>query len=541
MDTNGNAPARWTVDPVGADPHESDLDRRRFLGGLAGVAGLAAVATLPVDRAAAEVRPDSGNYAFSLGVASGDPRPRNVVLWTRLAPEPFRRGGGMPGVAVGVDWSLAADPGMRRPVRTGRALAMPELAHSVHVELDGLEPDREYFYQFRYRGDVSAVGRTRTAPAVGARQRRLDFAFASCQAWQDGYYSAYRHLAEEELDLVVHLGDYVYEGAVPADGGHRRVRVPRSAREAPQSLREWRTRYALYKSDPDLQRAHARFPWVVTWDDHEVVNDYASDRLPEQDISALRTAAYQAYYEHQPLRAASIPYREYMRLYRRVGFGDLARFHVLDGRQYRDVPPCGWGEAPACPAAYDPTVTMLGDRQERWLEDGLTRSRARWDVLANNVMMARLDHDGAQGDRLWHDSWDGFPAARNRVTKHFVQADVRNPVIITGDWHSSFVNDIKRDFDRPESRTVATEFVGTSISTNGDREVYGPYYGPMIKFNPHIKFFDGDRRGYVRCTVTRDDWRTDLRMVRNVRRPDAPVYTHASFVVEDGRPGAHRL
>ena len=541
MDTNGNAPAAWTVERPGEEQHELDLDRRRFLGRLAGVAGLAAVATLPVDRAAAEVRPRSGNYPFSLGVASGDPRPRNVVLWTRLAPEPFRRRGGMPDVAVGVDWSLAADPAMRRPVRTGRALAMPELAHSVHVELDGLEPDREYFYQFRYRGDVSVVGRTRTAPAAGARQRRLDFAFASCQAWQDGYYSAYRHLAEEELDLVVHLGDYVYEGAVPADGGRRHVRVPRSAREAPQSLQQWRTRYALYKSDPDLQRAHARFPWVVTWDDHEVVNDYASDRLPEQDISALRTAAYQAYYEHQPLRAASIPFREYMRLYRRVGFGDLARFHVLDGRQYRDVPPCGWGEAPACAAAYDPTVTMLGDRQERWLEDGLTRSRARWDVLANNVMMARLDHDGAKGDRLWHDSWDGFPAARNRVTKHFVQADVRNPVIITGDWHSTFVNDIKRDFDRPDSRTVATEFVGTSISTNGDAEVYGPYYGPMIRYNPHIKFFDGDRRGYVRCTVTRDQWRTDLRMVRNVRRPDAPVYTHASFVVEDGRPGAHRL
>jgi len=528
------------MDDNGGSSTARDLDRRRFIGGMAGVAGLAAVATLPVDRAAAAVRPPSGDYAFSLGVASGDPRPRSVVLWTRLAPEPFQRGGGMPDVAVGVDWVLCAEPTMRRPIRTGRALAMPELAHSVHVELDGLEPDREYFYRFYYRGDASPVGRTRTAPFPGAPKRRLDFAFASCQAWQDGYYSAYRHLAEEELDLVVHLGDYVYEGDIPANGGNRNVRVPRAARPAPQTLRQWRNRYALYKSDRDLQRAHARFPWIVTWDDHEVLNDYASDDAPGQDISALRTAAYQAYYEHQPLRAASIPYREHLRLYRRVGFGDLARFHVLDGRQYRDVPPCGWGEAQACEAAYDPTVTMLGDRQERWLEQGLTQSEARWDVLANNVMMARLDHDGTRGDLLWNDSWDGFPAARNRVTKQFVEAGVRNPVIITGDWHSSFVNDIKRDFDRPDSRTVATEFVGTSISSNGDAEVYGPYYGPMIKFNPHIKFFDGDRRGYVRCSITPDEWRTDFRMVRSVLRRDAPVYNFASFVVEDGRPGAQR-
>ena len=518
----------------------ASLHRRRFLEGLAGVAGLAAVATLPVDRAAASPRLNSDSYPFSLGVASGDPLPDGVVLWTRLAPEPFQRAGGMPDTEVGVDWVLAADPDLRFEVRSGRALAMPELAHSVHVELDGLEPDREYYYRFRYRGDVSPVGRTRTAPAPGATLRRLDFAFVSCQAWQDGFYSAYRHLAKEDLDLVVHLGDYIYEGDIGRNGGNRDVRVPRSARPAPRTLRQWRTRYALYKTDQDLQRAHARFPFVVTWDDHEVQNDYAEDESVTGDVSALRTAAYQAYYEHQPLRATSIPYREHMRLYRRLTYGDLARFHVLDGRQYRDKPPCGWGEARACEAAYDPDISMLGGRQERWLYDGLADSSARWDVLANNVMMARLDHDGRRGQRLWHDAWDGFPEARNRVTRNFVRSHVRNPVIITGDWHSTFVNDIKKNFDRPESPTVATEFVGTSISTNGDVPVYGPYYGPMIKFNPHIKFFDGDRRGYVRCSITPDEWRTDFRMVRSVLRRDAPVYNFASFVVEDGRPGAQR-
>ncbi|WP_279571441.1 alkaline phosphatase D family protein [Streptomyces sp. 8K308] len=216
-------------------------------------------------------------------------------------------------------------------------------------------------------------------------------------------------------------------------------------------------------------------------------------------------------------------------------------FSVLDGRQYRSVPPAGWGESPASEASYDPSVTMLGERQERWLLDGPADSRARWNVLANNVMMGRLDHDGPSGDVLWHDAWDGFPAARTRVTDRLVGPEVRNPVVITGDWHSTVVNDIRRDFDDPDSPVVATEFVGTSISTNGDGEVYGPYYGPMIRHNPHIRFFAGDRRGYVRCTVERDEWRTDLRMVPTVGRPDVTAYTHASFVVENGRPGARQV
>ena len=531
-----------TSDDHSSSMTNAELDRRRFVGGLGLVAGLAAVSTLPVDRAAAAPRPPGGGYPFRLGIASGDPTPDGVVLWTRLAPEPFERFGGMPATAVGVEWKLAEQPSMRGVVRTGRALAMPRLAHSVHVEVDGLEPDREYYYQFKYRGDLSPVGRTRTAPAPGTRLNSFSFAFASCQAWQDGYYPAYRHMAQEDLDLVVHLGDYVYEGDIAPDGGYRDRWVPDVAQPAPQSLRQWRARYALYKTDPNLQRAHARFPWVVTWDDHEVVNDYAADQSQYTgDISALRANAYQAYYEHQPLRARSIPRGEHLRLYRRLSFGNLAKFHVIDGRQYRDVPPCGWGEAPACDAAYDPSISMLGEQQERWLYGGLERSRARWDVLANNVMMARLDHDGAAGEKLWHDAWDGFPAARNRLTWRFAHADVRNPVLITGDWHSTFVNDILLNFDRPDSRVVATEFVGTSISSNGDVPVYGPYYGPMIKYNPHIKFFEGDKRGYVRCTVTPEQWRTDLRMVRTVSRPDAPAYTLASFVVEDGKPGAHRV
>jgi alkaline phosphatase D len=493
---------------------------------MAGVAGVAALATATAGHAEATTR--RTDDPFTLGVASGDPTDTGVVLWTRLAPRLFEPRGGMPDRKVTVDWQVAADERFRRVVRSGTALAVPDLAHSVHVEVDGLTPDREWFYRFRYRDHLSPVGRTRTAPVVGGA---LAFAFASCQAWDNGYYPSYAHMAGDDLDLVVHLGDYVYEGGIPADGGLRRVSTPSVLRAAPRDLTRWRMQYELYKSDPDLQAAHARFPWLVTWDDHEVQNDYAgSVSQYEGDIGALRAAAYQAWYEHQPVRSST-------RVYRRLRWGSLAQLDLLDGRQYRSVPPCGWGEADACAAAYDPSVTMLGFEQERWLYQGFARSRARWNLLGNNVMLGRLDHDGAAGERLWHDAWDGFPAARNRLMSAWERHGVRNPVAVTGDWHSTFANDILRDFDRPESPVVASEIVGTSISSNGDDEVYGPYYGPMIKYNPHIRFFDGDRRGYVRCGLDRSRLTADLRVVSTVGRRDAEESTLARFVVEDGLPG----
>jgi alkaline phosphatase D len=517
-------------------------DRRRFLVAAGGVAGLAALAQLPTGPGSATPRRISGDYPYTLGVASGDPTPTGVVLWTRLAPQPFTDGGGMPSERVQVEWQVARDERFRQVVKQGTVWALPELAHSVHVDVDGLKPDREWFYRFRFAGEVSPVGRTRTAPALGHPTKALTFAFASCQDWSSGYYSAYRHLAEEDLDLVIHLGDYVYEGGIPADGGYRQVATPDTLRDAPRDVERWRMQYAIFKSDPDLQRAHGRFPWMVTWDDHEVQNDYANSQSQyEGDISALRAAAYQAWYEHQPVRRPAMPDADGPKVYRRAMWGDLAQLDIVDGRQYRSIPPCGWGEADACAAGYDPAITMLGAEQEQWLYDGLAASDVRWNVLGSNVMLARLDHDGDAGDRLWHDAWDGFPAARNRLTDAWAAANTRNPVVVTGDWHSTFVNDIKRDFDDADSPVIATEFVGTSISSNGDGEVYGPYYGPMIPFNPHIQFFDGDRRGYVKCRLDKRQMRTDLRMVETVSRSDAPDYTYASFVVEDGTPGAHQL
>jgi alkaline phosphatase D len=338
---------------------------------------------------------------------------------------------------------------------------------------------------------------------------------------------------------VMHLGDYVYEYGMSATAGNRNTPVPEVVRPAPKTLREWRATHALYKQDPDLQEAHRLLPFVITWDDHEYWNDYAGGSPNPEDggPSAERAASYQAYWEHQPLREAARFKTGEIRLYRRLAFGDLLQVDMIDGRQFRSVPPCGWGEAQACDAAYDHAITMLGTAQEQWLYAGLG-SGVRWNAFGNNVMMARLDHDGDLGDLLWNDAWDGFPAARNRLLDEVVERDVRNAVFVTGDWHSTFVNHIRQDFDDPGSPVVASEFVGTSVSSNGDGPVYGPYYGPMIQFNPHIKYFDGDRRGYQRHTLTADTWRTDLVMVDRVGTPTSPASVLGSWVVEDGVPGA---
>ena len=511
------------------------VSRRLVLGSTAAGAALVAVPAT-----SAWAKPQRLDYPFTLGVASGDPEPTTVVLWTRLAPKPFEVGHGMRGLdKVDVRWEMATDERMRNVVKKGKAKTYDAWAHSVHVEAKGLKPGREYFYRFEAAGHVSPVGRTRTAPAPGSSVAGLSFASVSCQAYDYGYFTSYPHIVADDPAFVMHLGDYVYEYGMSATAGNRNTPVPEVVRPAPKTLREWRATHALYKQDPDLQEAHRLLPFVITWDDHEYWNDYAGGSPNPEDggPSAERAASYQAYWEHQPLRAAARFKTGEIRLYRRLAFGDLLQVDMIDGRQFRSVPPCGWGEAQACDAAYDPAITMLGTAQEQWLYAGLG-SGMRWNAFGNNVMMARLDHDGDLGDLLWNDAWDGFPAARNRLLDEVVERDVRNAVFVTGDWHSTFVNDMSRTSTQPDSPVVATEFVGTSVTTNGDDIVYGPYYGPMIGFNPHIKYFDGDRRGYQRHTLTADAWRTDLVMVDRVGTPTSPASVLKSFVVQDGVPGA---
>ncbi|PSP33788.1 MAG: alkaline phosphatase [Cyanobacteria bacterium QS_8_48_54] len=521
------------------------LRRRGFLIGGGALTGLAIASQW--QRVVAQ--PKFSDNPFKLGVASGDPLPDSVVLWTRLAPEPLTEGGGMPRQPVPVQWQVATDNNMSNVVQRGTVMATPELTHSVHAEVGGLEPNRWYWYQFKVGSELSPIGRTRTAPLPGNRLNRFRFALASCQSWASGYYPAYRDMAEDDLDLVVHVGDYIYESPIPEDSGMRSEKVPERVRPEPMTLEEYRLRHALYKLDPDLQAAHASLPWIVTWDDHEVENNYADDIPQEgsqQEVFLRRRAnAYQAYYEHMPLRSVSKPEGPNMKLFRRFTFGNLAEFSVLDTRQYRSdqVCPEGFPSSSACPARLDPSRTMTGAEQERWLLDGLDRSQVTWNAIANQTIFAQYDYAPGSEQQFNRDQWDGYAANRQRILDFLAQRQPSNPVVITGDWHSSWVNDLKQNFDNPNSPTVGTEFVCSGISSgiSWDEEVER-----ALSENPHVKFFDGKFRGYVRCELTQQQWRSDIRVVENssqsgVPAANLPVRTLASFVVENGQPGPQRI
>lgn len=508
--------------------------RRGFLIGAGALTGLA------VSQWSSRViaQPKFSGYPFTLGVASGDPLPDSVVLWTRLAPDPLN-GGGMPARNVPVQWQISTDANMSKVVLRGTVIATPELAHSVRVVVGGLQPDRWYWYQFKAGNEVSRIGRTRTAPALGTPVNQLRFAFASCQDWQNGFFTAYKHMAEEDLNFVVHLGDYIYEYG-PQPGGPRQHNSPEIV-----TLADYRNRHALYKTDPNLQEVHAAFPWIVTWDDHEVENNYAG-LIPEENQSQQafvnrRANAYKAYYEHMPLRSSALPQGPNAQLYRRLTFGDLAEFNVLDTRQYRTDQPCGDGLNVRCPQAFDPAATMTGQEQEQWLFQGLSNSQARWNVIAQQTMLAEYDFDARPGIEVFNlDQWDGYVAARNRLLGFLQQRQPSNPVVLTGDIHSSWVHDLKVDFSNPASATVGTEFVGTSISSDFPAQFIAPVTA-ALRDNPHTKFFDGAFRGYVRCNLTRDRWQSDYRVVSSILDPNASISTLASFVVQNGQPGAQRL
>jgi alkaline phosphatase D len=428
---------------------------------------------------------------------------------------------------------------MRRIVRRGTATARADRAHAVHVEVDGLGPDRWYWYRFSARGEASPVGRTRTAPAPAAAPARLRFAVASCQDFQNGYYAAYRHMARADLDFVLHLGDYIYEY------GGRPDRVRRHRGGETVTLADYRNRYAQYRTDPDLQAAHAAFPWLAIWDDHEVENDYADARsekqTPPAEFLRRRAAAYRAYFEHMPLRPGMAPQGPRLPLYRRRRFGTLVDLFLLDGRQYRSDQACpgplhgGQVINPdKCAELADPRRSMLGAEQERWLFRGTAERRGRWTVIGQQMLMAALIQTTREGEPgVWSDGWDGYPAARRRLADHLLAARVPNPVVLGGDIHSFWVTDLKQDFRDPRSPTVASEFVGTSISSSGLPQRIADAAMQL----PHIKLAETRWRGYVRCTVTPRQWRSDLETVDTIARPEARLATLRSFVVEDGRPG----
>ncbi len=536
------------------------LNRRTFmLGGSAAVAGLVTRPLHAQTPAAPIATPVFGETPFTLGIASGEPLPDGVVLWTRLAPYPFEVQGGMTPDAVEVRWQVAADDRMSRIVQQGVAVAEAHWGHSVHVEVQGLEPDRPYWYRFTAGSEESPVGRTKTAPAPGTMPDRFTFAFASCQRWDQGLYTAYRDLARQDVDLVVHLGDYIYESSIALGDQLRPGDYSGHVLTAPTTLEEYRNRYALYKLDPHLQEAHRFAPWLVTWDDHEVENNYFGEILRDvpvaQALLELRAAAYQAYYEHQPLRQSARPAGPDVRLYRHRAFGNLVEFNVLDTRQYRSPQGTSCNAALRsegegfCPVSLDPERTLLGERQKSWLADRLDAASARWNVLAQQIPFARIDNEAdpalqSFGGREM-DKWDGYAFEREQVSAALsgaARARAFEPIVITGDVHANYVWDLKSDWDDgTDANVYGTEFVGTSISSGGEeaRAGGGGYTTECgnRNGNSHNHLYD-NHRGYVLCHLTADRWESVYRVMPNVVDEHAEASTLASFVVEHGNPGA---
>ena len=486
---------------------------------------------------------------FHLGIASGEPTPDGIVLWTRLSPE-------TPAAHQAthtVHWELAHDAQFRRIVQRGQALAAPEWGHSVHVEVRGLEPGRWYHYRFHCGDATSATGRTRTAPAADELPPRLRLAFASCQRWEHGHYAAWRHAAEQSLDLVLFLGDYIYEYASPRNTTDlARTHALRHA----STLADYRDRYALHKSDPALQQAHAACPWLVTWDDHEVQNDYASTwgRGHTSDFAVQRAAGWQAFYENMPLRASALtggPTWARLQLYRSTGWGRLARLHLLDARQYRDWQACrpdsassAPGMRPAdCPALADERRSFLGMEQEQWLDSALAADAkaaqdCRWSVVAQQTLMAPRAYPSGVTST---DSWDGYPAARSRALHSIARHAPRNTVVLGGDIHQNYVCRLHAPGDAPgapQGPAIASEFCGTSISSRSGTTQ--EKVDALVRLNPHVLLARPDLRGYGLAEVTPQRWTTSLMTVDDPLRPNSPLSTLARFVVEDGTPGPQR-
>jgi alkaline phosphatase D len=488
---------------------------------------------------AAGIAPAFGRHAlavdtprFALGIASGQPLPAGVVLWTRITGEDLP-------TAVDVRWELAQDEGFERIVARGSETATIDEAWSVHAEPAGLQPGRWYWYRFQALGQQSPPGRTRTAPAADA-QAGLQFAVASCQRWDHGHWAAWRDLAADPPDLVLFLGDYIYEAASPPN------RIRRHEGGACRTLSDYRARYAQYKSDPALQAAHAAAPWLLVWDDHEVENDYAglgSERLATADFATRRAAAYRAWWEHQPCPKAWRPRGADATIYQRLDWGRLARLQLVDARQYRDVQACpkpgeGGGNTVKladCAALRDERRSLLGQAQERWLAEGWDAGRP-WNLLAQQTLMSRFSWDDpAREPTYWTDGWDGYPAARARLLQALARRQVPNAVVLGGDVHANYVADLKADFDDPASPTVASEFCGTTITSHGLAQ---ERLAAALPFNPHIRYGRSDQRGLLRCELQADLLQVQLRVVERPDDPASAVRTAARFVVEAGRPGA---
>ncbi|MHC3474305.1 alkaline phosphatase D family protein [Streptomyces sp. 7R007] len=521
------------------------IRRRRFLGASAvslGAAGAVAAGQLLTGSASASVGGATATAGagtsvtgtvFKLGVASGDPLPTAIVLWTRITPANQGNSGILP-PTVPVTWELASDSGFTTIVKSGTATASSSLAHSVHVDVTGLSPATDYWYRFKALGHTSRTGRTRTAPAAGSSPANLRIALASCQNWQHGYFTVYQDMRAQKPDLVLFVGDYIYESSAFS----YRVRRHEGS-GSPVTLAQYRARHEQYNTDPDLQAMRAGAPFVVVYDDHEVEQDWAGDvandpvAWPTDKFLARRAAAFQAFYEHMPIRTAQKPSGPDVLIYRKLDFGTLARLHVLDTRQYRD------DQATTQEGAMETGRVIMGDTQRNWLVDSMRTSGRQWNLVASQVMMAETDLLAGEGKEWFYDAWDGYQVERNALLADF--QDVRNPVVLSGDRHRTIVSDLKLDYGDPDSKVVGAEFVGTSISSNGDEdlEAFAAEWAPKLADNPHWKIIDA-RRGYVLLDITPDGIDAQLRTISTVLTRDGTTTTGATFRVDDGVPGVYR-
>ena len=506
------------------------MKRRNFIIGTA--AGLAAsrVSTPVV------AGPGFSTNPFTLGVASGDVTQDSAVLWTRLAPEPLAADGGLGRDAIPVRWELFRDEEMQQLIRQGEELAVPQLVHSIHADVRGLEPGRDYWYRFSVGAHTSEAGRTKTLPARNSQTEAIRFVTVSCQNYAHGYFVAYDHIVADNPDFVIHLGDYIYETSYGVNFRRHETEV------MPLTLDGFRRRHALYKTDENLKRAHARLPFFTTLDNHDAVID------TDPATMAIRAAAYQAWYEHMPVRGYGNPGDDRFELQRTVHAGDLMQVSLLDTRQFRarqlpcsgDRSPHGFGNyVVRCPEMFAEERTMLGEEQENWLADNIQAGSTPWNVIASSSVFSpfHLDIDGKSYN--FAGSWDGYPANRSRVVDAINRAETGQVVVLSGDMHSFWAIDGMQSIASAD-RFPGVEFVASSISANWPDQMDKPIADNLVR-NPQIKFYEPDRRGYLLHEVTAKEWQTTARAVQDVRDAQSGVFDLARFIVESGKPGLRRV
>lgn len=491
------------------------MDRRRFIA----LAGLG-LAVSPLSWSRELVRPEKlVGDPFTLGVASGDPRPDTISLWSRLAPDPLGSGG-MPHRPAEVVWELSPRADFARSVRRGRVMAWPEYGHTVKHRVTGLASDSIYFYRFRFGPHMSRVGRFRTAPASD-NSRPVRLGVVSCNRLEDGWFHAFRHLIDDDVDLIFHAGDYIYEKAAKPD------RVRAHMGDECYSLADYRRRYSQYRLDPDLQDLHAHTAFVATWDDHEVSGNWAgqSDRFgtPDAVFAVRRAAAFQAYWEALPMAVpAPVPGGE-LALYRQILYGANLNLLILDTRQYRADQACGDKTQRLCDEALAEGRSMLGQDQKAWFKRHIQSESKRWNVVGQQVPPFRMDYDPGEDQLLSMDKWDGYPHAQvdfNRV----LETSARPPITLSGDAHQHIAVQ-RRELE--SEREAGMDLVVTSVTSGGDGADKDSHWPQLQASNPDL-LYNSRRRGYLLMDLSADDVTVEFRTLDRITSRSHQLFLSAS-------------